>query len=63
MEYSLGAGYLSTDYCRYKSEFYAEDDWRAVRTITGKYTWIGPTQAKVSLVWLLNTKTIKRNKK
>lgn len=56
MEYSLGLGYLSTDYRRYISEYYGQDDWRAIRRETGRYTWIGPTQAKVSLVWMLNYK-------
>lgn len=54
MEYSLGIGYLQTDYRRYTSEYYGENDWRAIRTSEGNYSWFGPTQAKVSLVWMLN---------
>ncbi len=57
MEYSLGVGYLQTDYRRYTSEYYGENDWRAIRTSTGNYSWFGPTQAKISLVWMLNHKT------
>ena len=53
MEYSLGLGYLSTDYRQYKAEYYGENDWKAIREKTGKRTWIGPTQAKVSLVWMI----------
>ncbi len=56
MEYSLGVGYLQTDYRSYTSEYYGKDDWRAVRTQSGSYTWIGPTQLKVSLVWMLNSR-------
>ncbi|MFR9599026.1 MAG: DUF3575 domain-containing protein [Rikenellaceae bacterium] len=59
MEYSLGIGYLKTDYEKYVAEYYGTDDWRAVRTQTGVYSWFGPTKARVSLVWLLgyNKKT------
>ncbi len=59
MEYSFGIGYLQTDYRRYTAEYYGANDWRAIRTSTGKYSWFGPTQAKVSLVWLINYKTKK----
>ena len=54
MEYSLGIGYMHTDYTRYTAEYYCDDDWRAIRTSSGSYNWFGPTQAKVSLVWLLS---------
>lgn len=56
MEYSLGVGYLKTDYRHYESEYYGVDDWRAVRTETGAYTWVGPTKVRASLVWLINRK-------
>ncbi len=57
MEYALGIGYLKTDYRHYTSEFYATDDWRAILTKKGTYSWFGPTKAKISLVWLLNRKS------
>ena len=56
MEYSLGVGCLKTKYCTYTAEYYGSDDWRAVRRSRGNYTWVGPTQAKVALVWMLNYK-------
>lgn len=53
MEYSLGVGYLSTEYYNYK----AMDGHKVVDILpNGQYdrrkqTWIGPTKVKVSLVW------------
>ncbi len=57
MEYSLGGGYLKTDYRYYESEYDVDDKWHPRRRHSGAYTWIGPTKAKVSLVWLLNYKS------
>ncbi len=54
MEYSLGVGYLSTEYRCYKSEYYS-GEWHAFRDYTSKYSWVGPTKARVSLVWLLGS--------
>ena len=54
MEYSIGVGFLKTKYCTYTAEYYGKDDWRAIRRERGVYTWIGPTQAKVSLVWMFS---------
>ncbi len=56
MEYTLGFGYLETDYIHYESEYYQADDWRAILLEKGVYHWFGPTKAKVSLVWLINYK-------
>ena len=53
MEYSLGVGYLKTDYRYYEGK---EDNKYLVWQYDGSYTWIGPTKAKVSLVWMINTK-------
>lgn len=48
MEFSLGVGYLTTEYTKYVS--YDKD---IVRVSNGRYNFIGPTKVKVSLVWLL----------
>ncbi len=53
MEYSLGLGYLSTDYRYYEGQLNNEYlVWRH----NGRYTWLGPTKAKVSLVWYFDWK-------
>lgn len=48
IEFSLGVGYLDTEYRKYTT--YKKD---LVWISSGKYHFIGPTKAKVSLVWLL----------
>lgn len=48
MEFSLGVGYLTTEYKKYVP--YEGD---IVRSTSGRYNFIGPTKLKVSLVWLL----------
>ena len=53
MEYSLGAGYMSTRYREYVPKFGYDDEWHLVRQKSGQYHWIGPTRAKISLVWML----------
>ena len=53
MEYSLGVGFLQTNYRYYEG---VQDNKYLVWQRDGNYTWIGPTKAKVSLVWLWNTK-------
>lgn len=53
MEYSLGVGYLETNYEYYEGE---EDNKYLVWQNDGKFTWIGPTRAKISLVWILSKK-------
>ncbi len=57
MEYSLGVGYLSTEYRYYEG---MDNNEFLVWQHDGKYTWIGPTKAKVSLVWMLGKKGGKR---
>lgn len=47
MEYSMGIGYLQTEY-----KHYTPMDGHKVYQYDGRYTWIGPTKAKVSLVWM-----------
>lgn len=48
IEFSLGVGYLETEYRKYTS--YQGD---LVWTNSGRYHFIGPTKAKISLVWLI----------
>ena len=56
IEYSLGIGYMKTDYRNYTSHFAPTNGWHAIQNMNGRYTWIGPTKVKVSLVWMLNKK-------
>lgn len=63
MEYSLGVGYLQRDtkeYDKVNDTMYGDIKvfrfpWKVERK-----QWFGPTFAKVSLVWLLNKKTVKK---
>lgn len=48
LEFSVGIGYLETDYRKYTT--YEGD---LIWTSSGRYHFIGPTKAKVSLVWLI----------
>lgn len=53
LEYSLGIGLLRTGYRHYHMrQNYKTLLWQN----NGNYTWLGPTKAKVSLVWILNRK-------
>ena len=54
MEYSLGVGYMQTDYRYYESHFAPTNVWHPLYESGGRYTWFGPTKAKISLVWMLN---------
>lgn len=57
LEFNIGLGLLRTDYRHYHPrENYKNLLWLA----DGKYTWVGPTKLKLSLVWLLNRKTTKK---
>lgn len=61
MEFSLGVGYMKTDYRYYVAEFSnIDNDWHLIRQHNGSYSWIGPTRAKVSLVWYPHFKSKKR---
>ena len=56
LELSLGIGLLRTGYRHY----HARDNYQTLLwQEDGRYTWIGPTKAKVSLVWLINGKAKK----
>lgn len=58
MEYSLGLGYMQTHYHTYKSKM-VDNEWLLYRQNSSKATWIGPTQIKISLVWMLSRNTKK----
>lgn len=49
LEFSLGVGYLLTDYRKYTT-YEGDLIWQT----SGRYHFLGPTKAKISLVWLLN---------
>lgn len=51
LEFSLGMGYLTTEYRKYTPS--GSD---LIQTDSGHYNFIGPTKAKVSLVWLITTR-------
>lgn len=54
LEYSLGIGYMQTHYRKYDAEQQLDGQWNLYRSGNGIYTWIGPTRARVSLVWIIN---------
>lgn len=56
MEYSLGIGYMQTNYRQYDAEQDTNGNWHLYRRGNGRYTWIGPTRARISLVWMINSK-------
>ena len=61
LEYSLGLGYLRSPYHDYVPYRDSQGNWQTLCQQEGVYTWIGPTRAKVSLVWVLNKNvTIKK---
>ncbi len=60
LEYSVGVGYLATDYRRYEAEYCHNGVWHAVKQSSGHYSWFGPTRAKISLSWLINYNLKKR---
>ena len=59
MEFSLGVGALSTKYRQYEVVRGAERT-ELVRQNAGKFFWLGPTKAKISLVWLVGEGRKKR---
>lgn len=48
LEFSFGIGYLTSEYKKY-TPYEGDIIW----TTSGRYNFIGPTKAKVSLVWLI----------
>ncbi len=53
MEYSLGVGYLKTDYKKYIG---STNDEFLIWQNDGKLNYFGPTRAKVSFVWMIFAK-------
>ena len=51
MEFSLGVGYRNADYRRYNAKQDFDGEWHLIKQYEGAYKWIGPTRAKISLVW------------
>ena len=51
IEFSLGIGYLTTEYRKYTT-YEGDLIWKT----SGKYNFMGPTKAKVSLVWLIKSR-------
>ena len=51
MEYSIGLGYLNTKYRYYEGK---ENNKYLVWQHNGRYMWLGPTEAKISLVWMFH---------
>ncbi len=60
MEYSLGVGYLYSKYREYVPKTGDDNEWHLIRRGDGRLDWFGPTRAKVSLVWMLNHGTRKK---
>ena len=63
MEYSLGVGYLQRDSKKYdKANNTMHVDIKVFRYPweVKRRQWFGPTSAKISLVWLVNKKTVKK---
>lgn len=53
MEFSLGVGVLRTNYRYYRTR----DNYQTLLWQNdGTYTWVGPTKAKISLMWLIGNK-------
>ncbi len=60
LEFSLGIGYLSTDYRHYHAVKENDDVWRLIRQNNGNYKWFGPTKAKISFIWYPHIKKEKK---
>jgi hypothetical protein len=58
LEYSLGAGYLSTAYRKYDPKFGLDNQWHLIRSQSGIFGWFGPARAKISLVWTIGGKSV-----
>ncbi|MGL4852854.1 MAG: DUF3575 domain-containing protein [Phocaeicola sp.] len=64
LEFSLGVGVLRTKYRHYHAEYCDIDSrWHLIKQHNGTYTWVGPTKAKISLVWYPHFKLNKRGGK
>ena len=59
MEYGLGLGIIQTNYHKYVPKRGIDNEWHLIRQSEGKHTWIGPSKAKISLVWIINNRGAK----
>lgn len=59
MEYSLGIGVLMTRYRKYTARQCEHGDWSLILDKRGRYTYLGPTRAKISLIWIPKFKSRK----
>ena len=60
MEFSISGGYLQSDYRYYNARQDASGDWLLYKQYPGSFNWIGPTKAKVSLIWYPHFKLLKK---
>lgn len=51
LEFSLGLGYLRTRYREYEATEDAVGEWHLIKRQEGYFSWLGPTKAKISIVW------------
>ncbi len=56
MEYSLGLGYIQSNYRHYHATFCEEGQWHAVECSRGNFGWFGPTRARISISYLIRSK-------
>lgn len=63
MEFSLSAGYMQSDYRHYQAQQDALGEWHLIKQNQGTFKWIGPTKAKVSLLWYPHFKSTKKGGK
>lgn len=62
LEYAFGVGFMRTKYRRYEAEM-VNDNWHLFHEEDGRFSWFGPTRARISLVWMLNHKVKKGGSK
>lgn len=60
MEFSISGGYLQSGYRYYNARQDALGDWHLIKQYSGFFRWIGPTKAKVSLIWYPHFKLLKK---
>lgn len=64
MEFSLAVGYMQTGYRHYFARYSGLDDaWHLIREHNGIHRWVGPTKAKISLMWYPHFKSRKGGNK
>lgn len=56
VEYSIGLGHFDTNFREYVPKYGLDNKWHLIRQRNANVKYIGPTRAKVSIVWILNNK-------